>query len=66
MISPSGRALEIISLAGNTHRTVTELVDANRLFGEHWRRSPPRPSYAARKHATNSMDFDDLLQLWLN
>jgi DNA helicase-2/ATP-dependent DNA helicase PcrA len=59
--------LEIISLAGNTHRTVTELVDAQYdYFGEHLEKiNLLAQSYAARKHATNSMDFDDLLQLWL-
>jgi DNA helicase-2/ATP-dependent DNA helicase PcrA len=59
--------LEIISLAGNTHRTITELIDAQYgYFAEHLERiNALAKSYAARKQSTNSMDFDDLLQLWL-
>jgi DNA helicase-2/ATP-dependent DNA helicase PcrA len=58
---------EIFSLAANTHNTIAELVEgkfsyfadfAEQIADQHKR-------YIARKHATNGMDFDDLLALWL-
>jgi DNA helicase-2/ATP-dependent DNA helicase PcrA len=58
---------EIFSLAANTHQTIAELVEgkfsyfadfAELITDQHQR-------YLARKRATNSMDFDDLLALWL-
>lgn len=58
---------EIFSLAANTHQTIAELVEgkfsyfsdyAEQITDQHKR-------YLARKRATNGMDFDDLLALWL-
>jgi DNA helicase-2/ATP-dependent DNA helicase PcrA len=58
---------EIFSLAANTHNTIAELVEgkfsyfsdfAEQIADQHKR-------YIARKKATNGMDFDDLLALWL-
>ncbi len=58
---------EIFSLAANTHQTIAELVEgkfsyfsqfAEQIADQHQR-------YLARKRATNGMDFDDLLALWL-
>jgi DNA helicase-2/ATP-dependent DNA helicase PcrA len=58
---------EIFSLAANTHQSIAELVEgqfchfeklANEIADQHKR-------YLARKRATNGMDFDDLLALWL-
>jgi DNA helicase II / ATP-dependent DNA helicase PcrA len=58
---------EIFSLTANTHKTTEELVDgqfsyfsafAEQIADQHQR-------YIARKRATNAMDFDDLLALWL-
>ena len=58
---------EIFSLAANTHQTIAELVEGKfsyfaafteQIADQHRR-------YLARKRATNGMDFDDLLVLWL-
>ncbi len=58
---------EIFSLAANTHQSIPELVEgkfsyfaafAEQIADQHKR-------YIARKRATNGMDFDDLLALWL-
>jgi DNA helicase-2/ATP-dependent DNA helicase PcrA len=59
--------LEIFSLAGNTHRTVTEMIDAQYgYFGEHLEKiNALAKKYTVRKLAANSLDFDDLLLLWL-
>jgi len=59
--------LEIFSLAGNTHRSVTEIIKAKYNYFEEYldKINALAKSYAARKLATNSLDFDDLLQLWL-
>ncbi len=59
--------VEIFSLAGNTHRTITELIDSQYgYFAEHLEKIDLlAKKYVARKKAANSMDFDDLLQLWL-
>jgi DNA helicase-2/ATP-dependent DNA helicase PcrA len=58
---------ELFSLAVNTHQTTGEILDER--YGHF---SPLAPliagveqRYAARKRATNAMDFDDLLALWL-
>ena len=58
---------EVFSLAVNTHQTTDEILDER--YGHF---SPLAPliaeveqRYAARKRATNAMDFDDLLALWL-
>jgi len=65
---------EIFSLAANTHKSVRELLNEQfvYLFDRHKGDSDldeqiPRISdlYAKRKRATNAMDFDDLLALWL-
>ena len=65
---------EIISLAVNTHKTVLEILNEQfiYLFDRHKGDSDldeeiPRlfDLYAKRKRATNAMDFDDLLALWL-
>jgi DNA helicase-2/ATP-dependent DNA helicase PcrA len=65
---------EIFSLAVNTHKSVRELLNEQfiYLFDRHTGGSDldeeiPRLSdlYAKRKRATNAMDFDDLLALWL-
>ena len=58
---------EIFSLAVNTHRTVPEAVA--HAYGYFEALTPQivdqAKRYAARKRATNSMDFDDLLAQWL-
>ena len=65
---------EIFSLAANTHKSVRELLNEQfiYLFDRHKGTSDldeeiPRLAdlYAKRKRATNAMDFDDLLALWL-
>jgi ATP-dependent DNA helicase UvrD/PcrA len=58
---------DIFSLAVNTHRTVPELL--KNYYGYFEQLAPQiadiQQRYAARKRATNAMDFDDLLALWL-
>jgi len=58
---------EIFSLTANTHKTIDELVDGQ--FSYFAQFAPQiadlQKKYAARKRATNGMDFDDLLALWL-
>ena len=65
---------EIFSLAANTHKSVRDLLNEQfiYLFDRHKGNSDldeeiPRLAdlYAKRKRATNAMDFDDLLALWL-
>jgi DNA helicase-2/ATP-dependent DNA helicase PcrA len=65
---------EIFSLAINTHRTVSELLGAgyDYLLEKYEGKidlteAIPRlfQLYVERKRATNAMDFDDLLALWL-
>ena len=63
---------EIFSLAVNTHKTIDEMLDEQyRLPVRKIRRQTELDenlavsAYAARKRATNAMDFDDLLALWL-
>ncbi len=65
---------EIFSLAVNTHKSVRDLLNEQfvYLFDRHKGDSDldeeiPRLAelYAKRKRATNAMDFDDLLALWL-
>ena len=59
---------EIFSLAANTHQTTDDLLDAQY---DYFRPVCPhaiadlQKRYTARKRATNAMDFDDLLALWL-
>ena len=59
--------LEIFSLANNTHRSIAEIIDAQYgYFLEHTEKIAALANdYTARKRATNAMDFDDLLALWL-
>lgn len=58
---------EIFSLAVNTMKTVSEVVAQE--YGHFAQLAPQiidiQQRYAARKRATNGMDFDDLLVLWL-
>ena len=65
---------EIFSLAVNTHKSVGQIMDeqygylfekyeGENELGEDISRL--FQSYTARKRATNAMDFDDLLALWL-
>ncbi len=58
---------EIFSLAANTHQTVEELVNGQfSYFSEFVTEiAEQQKRYHARKRATNGMDFDDLLALWL-
>jgi len=58
---------EIFSLAANTHRTVAELVDGQFSYFAPFATeiADQQKRYLARKRATNGMDFDDLLALWL-
>ncbi len=58
---------EIFSLAANTHRTVAELVDGQFTYFAPFTAeiADQQKRYHARKRATNGMDFDDLLALWL-
>ena len=58
---------EIFSLAGNTHLTTDELVEGKFSYFEPFAQqiAELQKLYVARKRATNGMDFDDLLALWL-
>ncbi len=58
---------EIFSLAANTHQTVEELVDGRFSYFAQFAAeiADQQKRYHARKRATNGMDFDDLLALWL-
>jgi DNA helicase-2/ATP-dependent DNA helicase PcrA len=58
---------EIFSLAVNTHKTVEELVDGQFSYFSPFAAEIAglQKKYVARKRATNGMDFDDLLALWL-
>ena len=58
---------EIFSLAANTHKSTDELVgDSFSHFAQFATQiAGLQKAYAARKLASNSMDFDDLLALWL-
>ncbi|HTY88869.1 MAG TPA: ATP-dependent helicase [Candidatus Acidoferrum sp.] len=59
--------VEIFSLAANTHRTTAEMLEGPfDYFEEHSTKiADVQKRYVARKRATNAMDFDDLLALWL-
>ncbi|MGH7972476.1 MAG: ATP-dependent helicase, partial [Limisphaerales bacterium] len=58
---------EVFSLAANTHKSITEILHDQYGYFSHL--APQIADlggrYAARKRATNAMDFDDLLALWL-
>ncbi|HEY2330243.1 MAG TPA: ATP-dependent helicase [Verrucomicrobiae bacterium] len=58
---------EIFSLAANTHQTIDELMEGrfNYFFQFAAEIADQQKRYIARKRATNGMDFDDLLALWL-
>ncbi|MGH7991078.1 MAG: ATP-dependent helicase, partial [Limisphaerales bacterium] len=58
---------EIFSLAINTHKTTDEILETQFSYFEQFAAqiSELAKSYAKRKRATNAMDFDDLLALWL-
>ncbi len=58
---------EIFSLTANTHQTTEELVDGQFSYFSQFAEqiADLAKRYTARKRATNAMDFDDLLALWL-
>ncbi len=58
---------EIFSLTANTHKTTEELVDGQFSYFSQFAAqiADLAQRYTARKRATNAMDFDDLLALWL-
>ncbi len=58
---------EIFSLAVNTHKTTDEILDEQYDYFAQFSAqiADMRKRYTARKRATNAMDFDDLLALWL-
>ena len=58
---------EIFSLAANTHQTVAELLEGRFSYFSQFATeiADQQKRYHARKRATNGMDFDDLLALWL-
>ena len=58
---------DIFSLAVNTHQTIPELLRQEYDYFEQLAAqiADIQQRYAARKRATNAMDFDDLLALWL-
>jgi DNA helicase-2/ATP-dependent DNA helicase PcrA len=58
---------EIFSLAVNTHKTTDEIVEEQYDYFAQFSAqiADLQKRYTARKHASNAMDFDDLLALWL-
>ena len=58
---------EIFSLAVNTHKTTDEILDEQYDYFAQFSAqiADLQKRYAARKRASNAMDFDDLLALWL-
>jgi DNA helicase-2/ATP-dependent DNA helicase PcrA len=58
---------EIFSLATNAHATIDEMLDTQFSYFEQFAAqiADLGQRYAKRKRATNAMDFDDLLALWL-
>lgn len=65
---PKGNVLaDIFSLAVNTHKSVPEILGESYNYFSHLapQIQDVQARYAARKRATNVMDFDDLLVLWL-
>ena len=58
---------EIFSLAANTHRSIQELVEGRFSYFSQFDKeiADLQKRYTARKRASNGMDFDDLLALWL-
>jgi DNA helicase-2/ATP-dependent DNA helicase PcrA len=58
---------EIFSFAANTHKSIAELVEGQFSYFSDFAESIAMlaKAYTDRKRATNAMDFDDLLALWL-
>ena len=58
---------EIFSLTVNTHKTTAGILEEQFDYFEQITRqvADVQKRYTARKRATNAMDFDDLLALWL-
>ena len=58
---------EIFSLAANTHKTPGEILEEQYDYFTQFAAQIAKlqPDYVKRKRATNAMDFDDLLALWL-
>jgi DNA helicase-2/ATP-dependent DNA helicase PcrA len=58
---------EIFSLAVNTHKSTAEILEEQFDYFEQITGlvADVQKRYTARKRATNAMDFDDLLALWL-
>jgi DNA helicase-2/ATP-dependent DNA helicase PcrA len=58
---------EIFSLAINTHKSTDEILETQFSYFAQFAEkiSDLSQRYAKRKRATNAMDFDDLLALWL-
>jgi DNA helicase II / ATP-dependent DNA helicase PcrA len=58
---------DIFSMAVNTRRTIPEILDQEYDYFEALapQIADIQVRYSARKRATNAMDFDDLLELWL-
>jgi DNA helicase-2/ATP-dependent DNA helicase PcrA len=58
---------EIFSLAVNTHKSTADILEEQFDYFEQIARlvADVQKRYTARKRATNAMDFDDLLALWL-
>src|SRR5476651_400503 len=58
---------EIFSLAVNTHKTANEILDSQYSYFSQFAAQIKDlgERYVKRKRATNGMDFDDLLALWL-
>jgi len=58
---------EIFSLAVNTHKTTDEILGEQYDYFAQFSAqiTDLRKRYTARKRASNAMDFDDLLALWL-
>ena len=58
---------EIFSLAVNTHKTTDDILESQYDYFSQFAAqiADLAQRYAKRKRATNAMDFDDLLALWL-
>ncbi len=58
---------DIFSLAVNTHKPIAEILGTEYGYFDHLapQIEDVQQRYASRKRATNAMDFDDLLVLWL-
>ena len=58
---------EIFSLVANTHRTTDDILESQYDYFSQFTAqiADLAQRYIKRKHATNAMDFDDLLALWL-